>query len=412
MQHREKSKGWPHHGSRSTHAPNAEHFIPSTAHQIHHAALACRCRIAVRRHSAETHQKCRTARSACRSGATYRCGHQRRALGTIARIVLAAILDRLGRRGAVGLLQGRRRLPSAPPASTRTERRVRPPPPPPRGTGAAEHTRAVSLPNFTHPSPPAVLNPSCWCQAGAGAPGPITRERGTAPRRPAGSPHGSARDRASAGTLGRSAWPCARQRARASGAGAAQLSSAQLSSARLSTYRRSFGLLLGRIGCLRRRRGRLLGLLVALGRRAVGLGAAGHRGRAAPRRDGLSGAHHARLQKMQNPTGAACAAAPRSLQTLARAESLRAASGRFLKSLGQKHFFLTVTRHRRSAFSAAWPTRQGLWAAGALTTSPRAWRPHEGFDAVPVRLRAHVWPSGQSARASSRFADPEACAGC
>ena len=43
----------------------------------------------------------------------------------------------------------------------------------------------------------------------------------------------------------------------------------------------------------------------------------------------------ARLQKMQNPTGAACAAAPRSLQTPARAWSLRAASGRSLKTLGQ-----------------------------------------------------------------------------
>ena len=37
----------------------------------------------------------------------------------------------------------------------------------------------------------------------------------------------------------------------------------------------------------------------------------------------------------QNPTGAACAAAPRFLQTLARAGSLRAASGRSLKTLGQ-----------------------------------------------------------------------------
>ena len=234
MQHREKSKGWPHHGSRSTHAPNAEHFIPSTAHQIHHAALACRCRIAVRRHSAETHQKCRTARSACRSGATYRCGHQRRALGTIARIVLAAILDRLGRRGAVGLLQGRRRRPSAPPASTRTERRVRPPPPPPRGTGAAEHTRAVSLPNFTHPSPPAVLNPSCWCQAGAGAPGPITN---------AAQPHAAQQGlrtaaRATGPPLGH--WAALRGHARVNGrarAAPARLSSAQLSSARLGSAR-------------------------------------------------------------------------------------------------------------------------------------------------------------------------------
>ena len=43
----------------------------------------------------------------------------------------------------------------------------------------------------------------------------------------------------------------------------------------------------------------------------------------------------ARLQKMQNPTGAACAAAPRFLKTLARAGSLKTASGRFLKTLGQ-----------------------------------------------------------------------------
>ena len=43
----------------------------------------------------------------------------------------------------------------------------------------------------------------------------------------------------------------------------------------------------------------------------------------------------ARLPKMQNPTVTACAAAPRSLQTLARAGSLRAASGRFLQTLGQ-----------------------------------------------------------------------------
>ena len=45
----------------------------------------------------------------------------------------------------------------------------------------------------------------------------------------------------------------------------------------------------------------------------------------------------ARLQEVQNPTVTACAAAPRSLQTLARAGSLRAASGRFLKTLGQKN---------------------------------------------------------------------------
>ena len=43
----------------------------------------------------------------------------------------------------------------------------------------------------------------------------------------------------------------------------------------------------------------------------------------------------ATLQKMRNPTGAACAAAPRSLQTLARAGSRRAASGRSLTTLGQ-----------------------------------------------------------------------------
>ena len=42
-----------------------------------------------------------------------------------------------------------------------------------------------------------------------------------------------------------------------------------------------------------------------------------------------------RLQKVYNPTGAACAAAPRSLQTLARAGSRRAASGRSLQTLGQ-----------------------------------------------------------------------------
>ena len=50
---------------------------------------------------------------------------------------------------------------------------------------------------------------------------------------------------------------------------------------------------------------------------------------------------HARCQlsnqaaEKQNPTGAACAAALRFLRTLARAGSLRAASGRFLKTLGQ-----------------------------------------------------------------------------
>ena len=44
---------------------------------------------------------------------------------------------------------------------------------------------------------------------------------------------------------------------------------------------------------------------------------------------------HGRLQEMQNPTVTACAAAPRFLKTLARAGSLRAASGRFLKTLGQ-----------------------------------------------------------------------------
>ena len=46
----------------------------------------------------------------------------------------------------------------------------------------------------------------------------------------------------------------------------------------------------------------------------------------------------------------ACAAAPRSLQTLARAGSFRAASGRSLQTLGQNF----SSRHRRSAFSAAW----------------------------------------------------------
>ena len=38
---------------------------------------------------------------------------------------------------------------------------------------------------------------------------------------------------------------------------------------------------------------------------------------------------------MHNPTGAACAAAPRILKTLARAGLLRAVSGRSLKTLGQ-----------------------------------------------------------------------------
>ena len=52
-------------------------------------------------------------------------------------------------------------------------------------------------------------------------------------------------------------------------------------------------------------------------------------------RDGVKSSYiHARLQKMQNPI-TACAAAPRSLQTLARAGSRRAASGRSLKTLGQ-----------------------------------------------------------------------------
>ena len=62
---------------------------------------------------------------------------------------------------------------------------------------------------------------------------------------------------------------------------------------------------------------------------------------------------------MQKPTGAACscAAAPRPLQTLARAGSRRAASGRLLKTLGQKLVLLTMTGassrrpSRRSAFS-------------------------------------------------------------
>ena len=45
----------------------------------------------------------------------------------------------------------------------------------------------------------------------------------------------------------------------------------------------------------------------------------------------------ARLQKMQNPTVTACAAPPRFLKNLARAGSLRAASDRFLKTLGQKN---------------------------------------------------------------------------
>ena len=50
----------------------------------------------------------------------------------------------------------------------------------------------------------------------------------------------------------------------------------------------------------------------------------------------ISSSIAARQQKMQNPTGTACAAAPRFLKTRARAGSLRAASGRFLKTLGQK----------------------------------------------------------------------------
>ena len=56
---------------------------------------------------------------------------------------------------------------------------------------------------------------------------------------------------------------------------------------------------------------------------------------------------------MQNPTGTACAAAPRFLQTPARAGSLRAASGRFLNP-SPKIFFLTGISSRRSALSAAW----------------------------------------------------------
>ena len=55
---------------------------------------------------------------------------------------------------------------------------------------------------------------------------------------------------------------------------------------------------------------------------------------------------------MHNPTGTACLLAPRrrasSSQTLARAGSRRAASGRSLETLGQKLFFLTGTSHRRA----------------------------------------------------------------
>ena len=79
---------------------------------------------------------------------------------------------------------------------------------------------------------------------------------------------------------------------------------------------------------------------------------------------------HARLQEVHNPTGAAyaCAAAPRSLQTLARAGSLKTSHDRSLQTLGQTHFFLTtgarsfVAPVRRSAFSAghSGPKRQSI----------------------------------------------------
>ena len=119
----------------------------------------------------------------------------------------------------------------------------------------------------------------------------------------------------------------------------------------------------------------------------------------------------ARLQEVQNPTVTACAAAPRSLQTLARAGSLRAASGRFLKNPRSKKFFLTVTRHRRSAFSAAWAAerrarppsraascrRSGEWRAGVLRAIGDARRP----DAHTLR-RAPAGGVARQARAELR----------
>ena len=90
---------------------------------------------------------------------------------------------------------------------------------------------------------------------------------------------------------------------------------------------------------------------------------------------------------MQNPTGTACAAAPRSLQTLARAGSRRAASGRFLITLGQNfsswrervpvapHFLLpgdiettagaVVVRARRRCWAARCAPRAAPAAEGA-----------------------------------------------
>ena len=67
----------------------------------------------------------------------------------------------------------------------------------------------------------------------------------------------------------------------------------------------------------------------------AGGGACGREVQSARGRHCTSTYSPARQQKMQNPTGTACAAAPRFLQTPARAGSLRAASGRFLKTLAQ-----------------------------------------------------------------------------
>ena len=122
-----------------------------------------------------------------------------------------------------------------------------------------------------------------------------------------------------------------------------------------------------------------------------------------------------RLQKVQHPMGAACAAAPRSLQTLARAGSLKTSSGRSLKILGQNAsswrwrerapvapHFLQCTDPRRAALGFAFPRARAPQAASPRSTTSSGASSFEILSEVRREARQWGGARGQAARGGAR----------
>ena len=124
-----------------------------------------------------------------------------------------------------------------------------------------------------------------------------------------------------------------------------------------------------------------------------------------------------RQQKVQHPMGAACAAAPRSLQILARAGSLKTSSGRSLKILGQNAsswrwrerapvapHFLQCTDPRRAALGFAFPRARAPQAASPRSTTSSGASSFELLSEVRREARQWGGARGQAARGGAHAA--------